>query len=316
MEQKDGTGQIFKSGEEQERFIDCLGQAYSEEELERLLRFRLDDNLYNYVGKGLPLTELIFDLVQKAIRKGWIAEFVREAYEERKGNRCLEEFATRVVEAEPEPPPPLFADDEWCDVVAGSVVLGCDDGPELARPRHEVTLTYAYAISKKPITNAHYQLFYEVERNEAFLPRNWFGGEPRGGTLDEPVNAISWEAAQSFCAWLNANSQEMRFALPTEAEWHGALAALDVYDDMLEWTRTCWGHDWHKPHFGYPYQLDDGRDDDVADRSKLFVLLEGKVADPQADDQQSRPTVTRHWYYPDYNIANATFRVVRQPAEE
>jgi formylglycine-generating enzyme required for sulfatase activity/energy-coupling factor transporter ATP-binding protein EcfA2 len=50
---------------------------------------------------------------------------------------------------------------------------------------------------------------------------------------------------------------------------------LDMSGNVWEWTHSLWGKNWEKPYYKYPYRPDDGREDELADRSILRVLRGG-----------------------------------------
>ena len=56
----------------------------------------------------------------------------------------------------------------------------------------------------------------------------------------------------------------------------------DMSGNVWEWTRSLWGEDWQKPEFGYPYDPDDRRREDLAaPDSVLRVLRGGAFTAPQ-----------------------------------
>jgi formylglycine-generating enzyme required for sulfatase activity len=111
-------------------------------------------------------------------------------------------------------------------------------------PQHIVELP-AFAIAKTPVTNAQYAAF--VAATGALPPITWRGPQPLDARLDHPVVGVSWDDANTFCAWLNEEMKnaELRIEnalstegfsilhsqfsirLPTEAEWERAARGVD-----------------------------------------------------------------------------------------
>lgn len=98
-------------------------------------------------------------------------------------------------------------------VEAGSFIMGCTDEQggdcdDDERPYHRVTITRDYYIGKFEVT----QELYEAVMGEN--PSNW-------KSFDRPVENVSWQRAQVFCAELSRITGR-QFSLPTEAEWEYA----------------------------------------------------------------------------------------------
>jgi formylglycine-generating enzyme required for sulfatase activity len=76
---------------------------------------------------------------------------------------------------------------EMVPITAGSFWIGGADGdPEAQpneKPRHEIS-TWAYEISKYPVTNQQYQAF--VQTSGCVLPLHWVDGGPPPGQEDHP----------------------------------------------------------------------------------------------------------------------------------
>lgn len=72
------------------------------------------------------------------------------------------------------------------------------------RPRHRVTFDHRFALAKYPVTVGQYRLF--DPHHAIGEPANW------------PVVNISWEEAETYCAWLCA-ATGLSLRLPSEAEW-------------------------------------------------------------------------------------------------
>ncbi|TVR58928.1 MAG: hypothetical protein EA420_16545, partial [Candidatus Competibacteraceae bacterium] len=49
----------------------------------------------------------------------------------------------------------------------------------------------------------------------------------------------------------------------------------DLLGNVWEWTRSLWGHDWKEPEFGYPYDPDDARRENLAAGNDILRVLRG-----------------------------------------
>jgi formylglycine-generating enzyme required for sulfatase activity len=124
--------------------------------------------------------------------------------------------------------PPRGDDIEFCTVKETSYFMGCDDTLEncLANelPKHQVSLS-SYRLAMTETTVDAYRNFV-LDRPEwaeggtaaaqcdASYLQGWTESTPPAGTLDMPVLAVCFYAAEEFCQWLGSD-----YRLPTEAEW-------------------------------------------------------------------------------------------------
>lgn len=98
-------------------------------------------------------------------------------------------------------------------VEAGSFTMGCtsEQGGDCYNdesPYHRVTISQDYYIGKFEVTQELWEAVMGTN------PSNW-------KAFDRPVENVSWNDAQEFCAELNRMTGR-RFRLPTEAEWEYA----------------------------------------------------------------------------------------------
>lgn len=110
-------------------------------------------------------------------------------------------------------------------IPAGTFWMGTPEKEEGCReneiPRREVSLTRSFYMALTPVTQK--QFFQVMGQNPArFHPDN-------GGSLDNPVESVTWEQAEEFCRKLSERPEESQakrhFRLPTEAEWEYACRA-------------------------------------------------------------------------------------------
>lgn len=124
-------------------------------------------------------------------------------------------------------------------IPATSFRMGSEDGADDERPIHRVSID-AFAIGACQVTNAEYALFLDATGHPS--PPSW----GRAGFDDpaQPVVAVSWDDAVSYCQWLSGVSG-CAFRLPTEAEWE--CAARGTADQM----RYPWGNEPPQSREGY-----------------------------------------------------------------
>ena len=122
-------------------------------------------------------------------------------------------------------------------------------------------------IKRTPVTNEEYAEY--VRATGAAAPSGWVNGAYPEGEGSYPVNNISYEAAEAYCAWLTKKDGENTYRLPDESEWElaaghmpkdadfncgvndgrtpveqyaevtrGAHGAVDFWGNVWEWTST------------------------------------------------------------------------------
>lgn len=123
---------------------------------------------------------------------------------------------------------------EFVKIPAGSFLMGCSTGDgecnQEEKPSHKVLITRPFEMGKFQVTQADYQAV--MTTNPSFHPG-----------ADLPVDGVSWDDAQKFCAALNGKRDGYHYRLPTEAEWeYAARAGNDTcrYGPLAE---VAWSHD-------------------------------------------------------------------------
>lgn len=96
-------------------------------------------------------------------------------------------------------------------------------------PQREVTIVYAFEISKYEITFDEYDAFVKD------MPGHKFPGDRSWGRGKRPVIDVSWRDAQAYVEWLSKKTSK-QYRLPTEAEWE-YVARVGAQ------TRYWWGDD-------------------------------------------------------------------------
>ena len=117
--------------------------------------------------------------------------------------------------------------------------MGSGDGADDERPVHRVWVD-AFALGACQVTNAEYALFLQATAHAP--PPSW--GRTGFDHPAQPVVAVSWLDAVSYCDWLSGVSGRP-FRLPSEAEWE--CAARGGADQLL----YPWGNDPPQSRDGY-----------------------------------------------------------------
>ncbi len=193
----------------------------------------------------------LLDQLRQRIRNGNDLFFIDQtvgAVAERwpDARRTAQQLRARFYDHIPAPPEELFRWIEtpvdgrvplWPEIPAGTFQMGSLDDEEGSfdreRPRHQVTLTSAFALAAVPVTNAQYAAF-DPER----VPEDKLG--------DQPVIRVTWYEAMAFCRWLSLKLPWARGArLPTEEEWEYACRAGSHTrfwsgDDETDLARVGW----------------------------------------------------------------------------
>ena len=84
------------SRDDRRHFYDCLTKAYDGESLEKMLSFHFDKRLDMIAGKG-DFGNIVFEVIKKAEREGWIFDLVEAAYQESPGRQELTQFREMLL---------------------------------------------------------------------------------------------------------------------------------------------------------------------------------------------------------------------------
>ncbi len=118
----------------------------------------------------------------------------------------------------------------------GSFIMGSPEGEYGSfndeKPQHEVTIDYAFAIGRYPVTFSNYDLFAAETGRELPYDEGW-------GRGIRPVINVSFHDALAYCEWLSEQTGR-EYRLPSEAEWEYAArgGAATAY-----WWGDKLGHD-------------------------------------------------------------------------
>ncbi len=205
----------------------------------------------------------------------------------------------------------------------GTFMMGADDAEDDERPVHRVQITEPFYLSKYAVTQAQWETV--MEDNPSTFS---YGG-------DYPVETVSWNDVQAFIARMNA--VEVRYRLPTEAEWEYACRAgtFGPYAgnvDLMAWHKgnsggaphpcgrkqpNAWGlydmhgnvwewvNDWYADDY---YANSPGVDPWGPDQGVARVLRGGGW---QGSERVSRAS-NRFSFGPDFREAYLGFRVARR----
>lgn len=195
-----------------------------------------------------------------------------------------------------------FGKMEFVQVPAGEFMMGSRGQDKQAhsdeKPQHILDIPYDYYVARFPVTNAQYAA-YANAKGIIHPVSDW---ERKG---DHPVDNVSWHDAMAYCQWMHEVQRNelplgVVLRLPSEAEWEKAARGADAliypwgnaFDknkcnvdkggkndttsvgayspqgDSPYGVADMAGNVWEWTHSlfkSYPYQRDDGREDeDVA----------------------------------------------------
>ena len=125
------------------------------------------------------------------------------------------------------------------DLVAipgGPFKMGRNDGAEIERPEHEMTVGN-FSMDKTEVTNGEYFQFVQAT-NYKDLPAHWVNGKPIAGQETMPVRFVSAADAEAFAQW-RSKRDGVTYRLPTEQEWeyaarNGGKGNLYPWGDKFE----------------------------------------------------------------------------------
>ncbi len=112
---------------------------------------------------------------------------------------------------------------------AGKFLMGSDDGQDEEQPVHRVSVS-AFAMGIYQVRNRDYRFFLDSTGHPA--PPFW--ANPEFNHPDQPVVAVSWFDASTYCGWLSGLTGRS-YRLPTEAQWEWAVRG------GREGSRYSWG---------------------------------------------------------------------------
>jgi formylglycine-generating enzyme required for sulfatase activity len=184
--------------------------------------------------------------------------------------------------------------------------------PEL--PQHTLTLPEFY-IGKHPVTNEQYEAFVHATwrrspghwdpegvpedlENHPVVDVSWYDAlafarwisEGTGLEVGLPSEA-EWELAARgtdgcLYPWgdepptadlgnFDANIRETTPVGHYSPQGDSSVGCTDMAGNVWEWTRSLWGPAWDEPHFLYPYDPDDGREDVTAPAEMRRIIRGG-----------------------------------------
>ena len=148
---------------------------------------------------------------------------------------------TSTLKAEtPTPIPTVKA--ELMAIQGGEFTMGRNDGQEIGRPEHKVTVK-SFSMDKTEVTNAEYYSF--VKETKHAPPAHFVNGKPLSGKEMHPVNFVSLADANKFAEW-RSKRDGVKYRLPTEEEWEyaarsGSENRLYPWGDRFEEGRAVIG---------------------------------------------------------------------------
>jgi formylglycine-generating enzyme required for sulfatase activity len=232
---------------------------------------------------------------------------------------------------------------EMVRIKAGTFLMGSPDSDKDAndaeKPQHEVTITNDYYLAKYPVMQEQYEKIAGGNPS-GFSTGGYEKDKVKGAdTRRFPVERVSWNDAQEFCAKLS-RLVGRKCELPSEAEWEFACRAGSItrysFGDGEEklkdhaWYRLNSSNRTHEVGSKLPnawglYDMPGNVWEWCADRYGKDYYANSPTTDPQGpaagDDRMVRGgswhseprlcrSAFRHWNAPSPRIGDVGFRVV------
>ncbi|HSS96189.1 MAG TPA: SUMF1/EgtB/PvdO family nonheme iron enzyme [Terriglobales bacterium] len=113
-------------------------------------------------------------------------------------------------------------------IPAGKFLMGSEVGQDNERPVHSVFVD-AFLLGNYQVKHAEYAIF--LAETQSSPPPFW--NDSNFNRNEQPVVAVSWFEAVTYCEWLSAGSGK-KYRLPYEAEWEWA-ARGGVEGKLFPW---------------------------------------------------------------------------------
>lgn len=122
-----------------------------------------------------------------------------------------------------------LAPEGMVSVAAGEYTIGREDGDDIEKPRHTVTLK-TFFLDRTEVTNGEYKKFVDAANYQA--PPHWKDKSFPAGQENFPVVQVNWQDANAYAKWAGKR-------LPSEAEWEAAARGPDG-------RKYPWGNQWNE----------------------------------------------------------------------
>lgn len=132
--------------------------------------------------------------------------------------------------------PAMTARAEMAQIPGGTFTMGRNDGGDLERPEHQVTVP-PFMMDKTEVSNAEYYEFVKETKYKE-IPVHWVNGAPIKDQMEFPVRFVNVADVNAFAKW-RSERDGFKYRLPTEQEWefaarNGSDANLYPWGDKFD----------------------------------------------------------------------------------
>jgi serine/threonine protein kinase/formylglycine-generating enzyme required for sulfatase activity len=120
---------------------------------------------------------------------------------------------------------------EMMKIPGGTFKMGRNNGPDMEKPEHPVTVK-PFSMEKTEVTNGEYYQFV-TQTGYQNIPGHWVNNRPIKGQERMPVRFVNIADINAFAAW-RLNRDGVAYRLPTEEEWEFA-ARNGPKDNLYPW---------------------------------------------------------------------------------